>query len=680
MKPHFRHGTQSNADAIDPPSALAQTKYEEGLAAHKRGDLAQAQELYRLSLELQPNHSEALHLLGVIAAQTKNYRQAIELISSSIKINPGNAMAHGNLGNAFRELRDYKAAVECYDQAIALKPDYANASHNRDHALREFKQQQTLSRDGHKSSVVASDAAKIFFRRGVELSASQQFHAAVESYDKAIAIRPDFAAAYFNRGNALNVLEQRQAAIHSYDRAIALNSDSALWQCARLATMMHVCDWSIARSNLLELIEKMQRSGRAFLPFQVLALSSSLSFQLTAAQAWINAKHPTSFALGIIPKRTAKKKIRIGYFSMNFCIHPVACLTVELFETHDRDRFEVYAFSFGPDTGDEMRVRLEAAFDQFIDVRNKSDKEIAEMARNMQIDIAVDLAGFTSAARTNIFAMRAAPLQVNYIGYPGTMGADYMDYLIADKHLIPEEAKIHYAEKIVYLPSFQANDTKRKIADRVFSREELGLPPTGVVFCCFNNNYKITPTTFDGWMRILKRVDGSVLFLYAESDLAAANLAKEASRRGVDANRLVFGRRLNLPEYLARYRAADLFLDTLPFNAGATASDALWAGLPVLTCMGEAFASRMATSLLTSIGLPELITTTQDDYEILAVELATDPERLQAIRLKLERNRLSTPLFDTKLFTRNIEDAYTIMVERYRADLPPDDIYVMPLR
>jgi predicted O-linked N-acetylglucosamine transferase (SPINDLY family) len=352
-------------------------------------------------------------------------------------------------------------------------------------------------------------------------------------------------------------------------------------------------------------------------------------------------------------------------------------LAAGLFESHDRDKFEVYAFSFGTDTKDEMQIRLEAAFDKFIDVESKTDKEIAELSRQMQIDIAVDLAGFTSGSRTGIFALRAAPLQINYLGYPGTMGADYMDYLIADRQLIPEEAKAHYTERIVYLPSFQANDSKRKISDRVFTREELGLPQSGFVFCCFNNSYKITPSTFDGWMRILKQVNGSVLWLSETNPFATDNLRKEAKARGVDAQRLVFARKIPLlAEHLARHRAAGLFIDTLPYNAHTTASDALWAGLPVLTCTGEALASRVAASLLTAIDLPELVTTTQEDYEALAVELATNPEQLQAIRQKLERNRLTAPLFDTKLFTRHIEDAYTQMVERYQADLAPDHIYV----
>jgi predicted O-linked N-acetylglucosamine transferase (SPINDLY family) len=295
----------------------------------------------------------------------------------------------------------------------------------------------------------------------------------------------------------------------------------------------------------------------------------------------------------------------------------------------------------------------------------------------MEIDIAVDLNGFTEHSRTGIFALRAAPLQVNYIGYPGTMGAEYVDYLIADSTLIPNTSQQHYSEKIAYLPNcYQVNDGKRPIADKTFSREELGLPRTGFVFCCFNNNYKISSSTFDGWMRILRRVDGSVLWLFEDNPTAACNLRKEANARGVSVGRLIFAKRMPLAEHLARHRAADLFIDTLPYNAHTAASDALWTGLPLLTCIGQTFAGRVAASLLKAIDLPELITTTQEQYETLAIELATNPQLRKQIRHKLERGRLTTPLFDTQLFTRHIEDAYAQMYERYQADLPPDHIYV----
>jgi len=324
-----------------------------------------------------------------------------------------------------------------------------------------------------------------------------------------------------------------------------------------------------------------------------------------------------------------------------------------------------------------MRLRLEAAFDQFIDVSQQSDEQIVDLARQLEIDIAIDLNGCTDGCRTGIFAMRVAPIQVSYLGYLGTMGADYIDYLLADSTLIPTEHQAYYTEKIAYLPhSFQVNDRKITIADKIFTRAELGLPEQGFVFCCFNNNYKITPTVFDSWMRILHQVKGSVLWLLEDNETAGKNLRKEATNRGIDVSRLVFAKRLPMPEYLARHRVADLFLDTQPYNAGATASAALWAGLPVLTYLGDTFAGRMAASLLYAIGLPELIASTIEDYEALAIQLATHPERLAAIKQKLAEHRLTYPLFDTPLFTQHLEAAYQAMFDRYQANLAPDYIYV----
>jgi predicted O-linked N-acetylglucosamine transferase (SPINDLY family) len=351
-------------------------------------------------------------------------------------------------------------------------------------------------------------------------------------------------------------------------------------------------------------------------------------------------------------------------------------LTVELFELCDKKQFELIAFYSGVPDSSNIQNRISSAFDKFINTRLKNDQEIAELSRVMGIDIAVDLTGSTANERVGIFAYRAAPIQISYIGYLGTIGAEYYDYLIADKTIIPVKNQDYYAEKIVYLPSYQVNDSKRLISDKVFKKIELNLPVNGFVFCCFNNSYKIVPSTFEGWMKILNAVPDSILFLYASNKRAEVNLKIEAEKRGVSQNRIIFCNWIERSEYLARFKVADLFLDTLPYNAGTTASDALWAGLPVLTCMGESFASRVAASLLNAIELPELITTTQAEYEAKAIELGNNPAKLKAIKDKLERNRLTTALFDTPRFTKHIEAAYIKMYERYQADLPPDHIYI----
>jgi predicted O-linked N-acetylglucosamine transferase (SPINDLY family) len=349
-------------------------------------------------------------------------------------------------------------------------------------------------------------------------------------------------------------------------------------------------------------------------------------------------------------------------------------------EAHDRTRFDVAAVAYGPESNDEMTARLRSAPVHFIDVRSKSDREAALLLRELEIDIAVDLQGFTLHCRPGILSHRAAPVQINYLGYPGTLGAEHMDYIIADRHVVPEDQRHYYSEHVVYLPdTFQANDSKRRIAEHTPSRAEAGLPEDGFVFCSFNNSYKISPAVFDVWMRLLKAVMGSVLWLVADNALVGRNLRREAVKRGIEPHRLIFAPRIEYAEHLARLQLADLFLDTLPFNAGTTASDALWSGLPVLTCTGEAFASRMAGSLLNAIGLPELITHNLKDYEALALKLAANRGLLADIKARLARNRTICPLFDTDRFRRHMESAYITMWERYQSGAPLARISVPPV-
>jgi predicted O-linked N-acetylglucosamine transferase (SPINDLY family) len=431
---------------------------------------------------------------------------------------------------------------------------------------------------------------------------------------------------------------------------------------------------------LNELEAFIQKDKKVTPPFAVLGLVDNLYVQMKASRVYVNEKYPASNFLNERQTLAQNGKIRVGYYSADFHNHATSFLMAELFEAHDKKIFELYGFYFGPKQQDEMRVRVSAEFDHFFDVNNKSDHEIALMSRDIGIDIAVDLKGFTKYYRMGIFSDRAAPIQISYLGYPGTSAAPYFDYLVADKTLIPQESQRYYSEKIIYMPhSYQVNDSKRKISSKLFTRQELGLPESGFVFCCFNNNYKITPPTFDVWMRLLKKVSGSVLWLLEDNPTAARNLRKEAELRGIDSARLVFAPRMKLDEHLARHRAADLFIDTLPYNAHTTASDALWAGLPVLTQMGQSFAARVAASLLNAMDLPELITKTQEEYESKAIELANDPLRLTQIKKKLEQNRETSPLFNGRLFARHIEAAYQEIHRRHLNGEKPDHIYIESL-
>ncbi len=681
------------------------------IASHQQGHLRKAEKMYQQILEINPRSADCLHLLGVIAYQTGKYESAAYLIGQAIEINPNDGSYYSNLGIALKELSKFDLALASYEKAIALQPDYSEAYSNLGLLLKELKNLDAAVASYDKAIVLKPNNAEAYSNRGIALQELKQFDAALVSYDKAIGLKPDYAQAYSNRGIALHELKQFDAAVANYDKAIALKPDYAEAYSNRGSVLeeqkqleaaitnyqtafnlnpdfeylfgtifdikMQLCDWHNFNQNIFELNQKILSGLKVSPCFPTLALPISLPAQRKAAEIWITDKYPFNLSLGPIAQSKRQLKIRIGYYSADFYNHATAYLMAELFERHDKSKFELIAFSFGPDRKDEMHNRFSQAFDRFLDITTMSDKAVAKLSRELGIHIAVDLKGPTQNTRLGIFSYKAAPIQVSYLGFPGTLGADYIDYLIADKTVIPLDRQKHYSEKIVYLPnSYQVNDRQRAIASTLFTKQELGLPQDSFVFCCFNNNFKITPNVFDVWMRILTAVEKSVLWLLEDNSTAVKNLSKEAQLRGVDPNRLVFAKRMTLQEHLARQKTADLFLDTLPYNAHTTASDALWAGLPVLTCMGESFASRVAASLLYAVGLPELVTQTQAEYEALAIELATNTLKLKAIKDKLERNRLTTPLFDTPLFTKHIEAAYTKIYERYQVGLASDHIYI----
>ena len=467
-------------------------------------------------------------------------------------------------------------------------------------------------------------------------------------------------------------------AIESFDRAIQIKPDSDYLFGQLFHTKNSVCNWNFFKEDLKKLKNKTLKVQKISPPFSILSVYDSPSLQKISAEIFLKEKYSSTDFLEPITKRELNNKIRIGYYSADFCNHAVSHLLVKLFELHDKSKFELFGFSFGPEKNDEMRKRVSSAFDQFINVNLKNDKEIALLSRDLKIDIAVDLMGFTKNNRFGIFVERCAPIQVNYLGYSATTGADCIDYIIGDKVVIPKENQKDYSEKIIYLPNcFMANDFTKKISTKIFTREELGLPKEGFVFCCFNKYYKIIPSIFDIWMRLLKKVEGSVLWLTGDNFTGAKNLQKEANQRGVDSNRLIFSKTMPLlADHLARHKSADLFIDTIPYNGHTRASDALWTGLPVLALIGQSFASRVSASLLNAVGLQELITYSEKEYEDLSIELATNPTRLKEIKSKLEKNKLIKPLFNTKLFTKNIESAYTKIYEKYLKNLPVESIEI----
>lgn len=662
------------AIALNPDYADAY--YNRGIVLNELKRQDEALISYDHAIALNPDYAEAYYNRGIVLNELKRQDEALNCYERAITLKADYIDAYYNQGILLLELNRLDEALTSFDRAIALKPDHAESHHYRAIILNNHKRFSEALASYNRAIALKPDYLESYYNRGNILHDLNRLDEALASYDHAIKINPNYADAHYNRGIVLNDLKRLREAFASYDRALTLRPDHEFLYGYWLMTKMMLCDWSDHDATITKLTDKTNQGEKVLAPFITLSQSNSRALQKKAAQIHVQSKCPTSHELPPIPKYPKHDKIRIGYFSADFRNHPVSYLTAELFEIHDRSRFELTAFAFGPSTKDEMRTRVAAAFDQFIEVQQYSDQEVALMARKLEIDIAIDLGGFTSESRTGIFALRAAPVQMSYLGYLGTMSADYMDYLIADTTIIPGSHIQDYTEKIVYLPNYQVNDTKRSIAKKTFTKRELGLPPTGFVFCCFNNNYKITPSIFDSWMRILQQVEGSVLWLLGDNETTESNLKAEATRRNIDAQRLVFAKRLPLPEYLARYRAADLFLDTSPYNAGTTASDALWAGLPVLTFLGETFAGRMAASLLYATHLPELVANSQAEYEAFAVNLATHPDKLMRIRQALTENLLTTPLFNTRQFSRHIESAYSQIYERHHADLMPDHIYI----
>ena len=701
MTKRSRQRQTPSAGSSDPRATLAK-----GLAAHQAGNLAAAESLYKRVLRADPDDFDALHWLGVVEAQRGRHDAAVRLLGRALTVNPRSPRAYSHLGLALVALQRFDEALRSFDNALAIKTDFVEALLNRGITLGDLHRHAEAVESLEGALALEPGNVAALLNRGVALKHLERHAEALASFDQAVAIKPDFVAALFCRGNALADAKRHVEALRSYDRALAIEPafTAAMFARGELRqnlgrheeaisdfagvlkndtndkyargylhySRLHCCDWTSYDKDVARLRADLRARKGLQPPFSFLAICDSASEQLLCSQTWLGDKIP-ALPAPICPSQPYRHdRIRLAYLSADFHDHATAYLMAELFERHDRDRFELTAVSFGPDMPGAMRTRLRESFDRFIDVREKSDRETACLLRELEIDIAVDLKGFTTDCRTEILAHRPAPIQVNYLGYPGTMGADFIDYILADRFVILEDQHGSYSEKIAYLPdTYQPNDTKRQIGAQVPTRAALGLPETGFVFCSFNNCYKITPAMFDIWMRLLKRIDGSVLWLLAGEAAALRNLRREAAARGVAPERLVFAPRVKLDDHLARHRLADLFLDTLPFNAHTTASDALWAGLPVLTCAGNTFASRVAGSLLKAVGLPELVTSSLGEYEAAAAELSRDGARLAALRARLADNRASYPLFDAQRFRRHIEAAYETMWRRHQAGEPP---------
>ena len=649
-----------------------------GVALEKLQQHDSALASYERAIALRPGYAEALINRGNVLRTLGRADEALRSHEQAIAVNPTSAEAFSNRGNALYDLGRLDEALRSYEQSIALNPGYVEAINNRGNVLRDLRRLDAALASYERAIALQPDYVEAINNLGNLHYERRRLEEALRSYEQAIAVNPGYAAAFENRGNVLSDLGRHSDALPSYERAYALKPDAAYLGSKILFAQMKLCDWTNLAPCIEQVVAGIERDDKACAPFVALAIPTTLAQQQRCATVYARGLvAPTPFD-SAVPPALPRERIRLGYFSADFHEHPVSYLAAELFVLHDRSRFEVYGFSFDSAPEDAARRRLRASFDHFIDVAEQPDRTIATLARDAGIDIAIDLGGYTERSRLGILAHRPAPTQVHFLGFPGTLGAPFIDYLIADPTVIPQGHRRFYTESIAYLPdTYLPRDSRGLIADRVFTRAELGLPPEGFVFCCFNNPYKISPAEFDIWMHLLRQVERSVLWLSAANQNTATNLRHEAGARGVAAERIIFAGRIeSSEEHLARQRAADLFLDTFFFNAHTTASDALWSGVPVLTCLGSTFAGRVAASLLNAIGLPELITDSHEMYQERALFLATNPDKLGAIRQKLCAHRSTHPLFDTPRFTRHLETAFGQMYKRQREGLPPAHIYV----
>lgn len=666
-----------NTATVAAPTALL------GLAhAHRHaGRSVEAEMAYRQVLAVLPQHPVAWQGLGVLYSTLGRHDEALLALTRALGAAPGSAALHVDIGQVLRAAGRYAEASGHFDSAVALDPG------NRSYGLLALLHRGTwLDEQGKPEKALACfeqaarehpDSADAWATLGTVQAHLAAPELAAASLQRALQLDPSRPEVIERFGRVLQDQGRFEDAALVFERLLQIDPQRPLVLGRLLHTKMLCADWT-ALDALQQRVEQAIRAGHvASEPFGLQGCVESPALLALAARGY-NAVNAPDASATMAPAVIGREgPIRIGYLCGEFRNQATSVLLTQVLECHDRTRFQIVGFDNGWDDGSALRKRIEAAI-EIEPIRRVPDRSVAERIRSRGIHILVNLNGYFGQARNGVFALRPAPLQVNYLGFPGTLGAPYIDYIIADRSVIPEGDSSHYSERVVYLPhSYQANDATRRVAALPARRADVGLPEHGFVFCCLNNVYKIVPTVFSAWMRVLQRVPGSVLMLYSAQSEAQANLRQQARAQGVDPARLVFGGPLGNEQHLARLRLANLFLDTLPYNAHTTASDALWAGLPVLTCVGSTFPGRVGASLLRAVGLPELVTETLADYEALAVRLATVPGLLKGLRGKLALQLANAPLYDTPLYTRHLEDAFEQMVQRARAGLRPAPITVL---
>lgn len=627
-------------------------------------------------LHLFPDSYFLWNLMGNCHLRMKSPHRAKTAFTKAIEINPAFSNAYVGLGDVYKYLQLSDKAVSYYLKALEREPGNLTALNNLGTLHSMAGQHEEAVRVLEKGHDASPENPVILHNLSAACRGLKNVAKAEEYLLETLRIAPNFVEARYDLGLMQALRGDLAAAVTSFETVLIQDPDHVSAKVGKLHQMAHMCDWRWV-TEFAKLPSDFGVDIPGITPFPFLALEDDPLRQRSRSEGYAGKFAANLEKLNFARPIRQDNRLRVGYFSADFHEHATTHLMGGLFEQHDTDQFEIFSYSFGPRTGDPAQGRLMSKTKKFRDVGHLTATEIVEVARHDGLDIAVDLKGYTGDSRPEIFFQKVAPIQIAWLGYPGSMGADAYDYAIADKTVLPEHHRSSFAEKIIYLPStYQINDSERKISDRQFTREECGLPENGFVFCCFNNSYKITPVEFEIWMRLLRRSSNTVLWLLKCNSWVETNLKREAEKCGVDGSRLVFADRIPSAEHLARHRLADLFLDTFACNAHTTASDALWAGVPLVTKLGQQFAARVAASLLTAVGLPDLIVETAEEYEALALELCESPEKYDAIRDRLAQNRKTSPLFNTRDFTHNLEGAYLRVFQNFRDGLPAIDLHV----
>ena len=636
-------------------------------------------ETIKLALSLTknfPNHSFAWKALALSYVKTGKILKSLDANQKAKEINPQDAEVHNNLGNVLEKLEKFDEAQNNYRQAILLEQNYTEAYYNLANLLNKLGRFDEAEINYIQAIKLKPNFAEAFNNLANLLKELRRFDEAEINYIQAIKFKPNFAEAFYNLANLLKELGRFNESIINFKETLKINPELVTAEAEILLLAASTGDHSNFK-NLDKEASRLGISTKSVQPFYGLSWVDNPAQQLQRTINFVAEKfkrYPIN--LSVKPKMLPKR-IKIAYVSGDFYNFPTMHLLAGVLEAHNRECFEIYAFSYVLRQNDEMRKRIKLGVDHFIDVNNLSSIEIAKLIQNYNIDISIDINGYTRKSRPEIFQYRMSPIQINYLGYPSTMGTKFIDYIIADPVTIPDENRDFYSEKIIYMPhTYQANDDKRKIAKTNSKRVDFNLPEKGFVFCCFNQIYKISPKEFNIWMRLLRNVNNSVLWLIKSNKWVEQNFSKEAKRQGIDPLRIVFAEKLSHSEHLARHKHADLFIDTFNYNAHTTASDALWAGLPIVTKQGKQFSARVTSSLLTACGLSELITKNEKEYEDLIYELATNPKKLKTISLKLSENKKNKPLFNTKQYTNNFENGLQKAYELYFNGEHPKNIFV----